>query len=108
MSGGLQNITISKVHFKSADGAAHIKTGQSRGGYVTDVLFEDLTFSDGAELAEGILVDAHYGSVNPSCPAGWKPAAPPLMRGYTFRRIAGERTVVKSDPCGHRTREVHL
>ena len=98
MSGGLQNITVSKVHFKSANGAAHIKTGQTRGGYVTDVVFEDLTFAHGANLTEGILVDAHYGSANPSCPSTWKPDAPPVMRGYTFRRIAGAHTSVSSNP----------
>ena len=94
MSGGVTNVTIERVHFISANGAAHIKTGQSRGGFVTNVVFRNLSFAPGASLTEGILVDAHYGANNPSCPTGWKPAASPLMANYTFEHIDGSATYI--------------
>ncbi|KAL1527969.1 hypothetical protein AB1Y20_009340 [Prymnesium parvum] len=94
MSGGVANVSFESIRFISANGAAHIKTGASRGGYVTDVSFSDLTFADGAALAHGILVDAHYGSPNPSCPAGWRPAAPARLANFTFERIRGASTRV--------------
>lgn len=98
MSGGVEDVTIDRVHFRRANGAAHIKTGQTRGGYVTNVSFRNLTFADGAEMQEGVLVDAHYGDRNPSCPASWKPAAPPRMANYSFINIDGRKTSVSSNP----------
>jgi polygalacturonase len=32
MSGGVDNVTVERVHFVRSNGAAHIKTGPSRGG----------------------------------------------------------------------------
>ena len=98
MSGGVENITIQNIRFVRANGAAHIKTGQTRGGYVSNVVFEDLVFADGAALQEGILIDAHYGAANPSCPKDWKPKQPPRMANYTFRRIDGRAATLSSNP----------
>ena len=64
----------------------------------TRVVFEDLTFADGAALQEGVLVDAHYGAPNPSCPHGWKPPRPPGMANYTFRGIDARKATVSNEP----------
>ena len=169
MSGGVENVTVERVHFVRANGAAHIKTGQTRGGYVTNVRFANLTFADGAYLTEGgglradparisarsrldpaatsprrictrtrartctlyhprapprsrrpaVLVDAHYGSANPSCPGTWQPA-PPRMANYTFEHIYGRNAYIHdgspfhfqgsdgSDITGVVVRDVHF
>ena len=91
-------MTVEGVHFLSANGAAHIKTGLSRGGYVTNVVFRDLTFADGAALQDGILVDAFYHATNPSCPSSWRPAAPTRMANFSFLRIEGSRTTCMNSP----------
>ena len=90
MSGGVDNVTVEHVRFKRANGAAHIKTGLTRGGYVTNVRFTDLVAMEGAEFGDGITVDAFYGSRNPSCPKGWTPPAAPTMSDYSFLRIDGQ------------------
>ena len=135
MSGGIQNVTVTKSRFISNGGlprqssGAHIKTAQSRGGFVIGVHFSDLVaevqktpclshlflhlckkhktinlprqardklrkvegkggFRQG-DLKAGVLVDDFYGAPNPSCPTGWKPPAPPILRDFTFERING-------------------
>jgi len=98
MSGGITNISVQRVHFVRANGAAHVKTSASRGGYVTNVTFADVTFADGASISEGILVDSHFGDANPSCPKGWRPAHPPVMANYTFERIDGRSAYLRDSP----------
>jgi hypothetical protein len=65
---------------------------------VTNVRFANLTFGEGASMQDGILVDAHYRAANPSCPTGWKPAAPPRMANYTFEHIDGVHVVRGGSP----------
>ena len=90
-SGGVENVVVDNVYFKRANGAAHIKTGQSRGGYVNNVVFSNLVAE--GPLDAGILVDAFYGSRNPSCPTSWNPK-PPVMSNYTFQGIDGTKGVI--------------
>ena len=90
-SGGVENVVVDNVYFKRANGAAHIKTGQSRGGYVKNVVFSNLVAE--GPLDAGILVDAFYGSRNPSCPTSWNPK-PPVMSNYTFQGIDGTKGVI--------------
>ena len=79
-------------------GAVGDNATDDTGGYVSNVVFEDLVFADGAALQEGILIDAHYGAANPSCPKDWKPKQPPRMANYTFRRIDGRAATLSSNP----------
>jgi len=119
ISGGITNVSVERIHFVRANGAAHIKTGVTRGGFVTNVTFADLSVAEGASLTEGILVDAHYGDANPSCPDGWQPKRPSLMANYTFERIDGRTARVANSPFHFRggdgieitgvlVRDVHL
>jgi len=87
MSGGVDNVTVSNIRFTEANGPAHIKTGQSRGGYVTNVRFEDFVIK--GPVDNGILVDAFYGARNPSCPGNWTPPSEPRMANYSFVNIDG-------------------
>ena len=99
VSGGVSNVSIMNVTFLSANGAAHIKTGASRGGFVTNVSFVDLKVRPGVQIGAGILVDTTYGDKNPSCPKGWKPKALTRMDGpYTFYRIDASKAVVLDNP----------
>ena len=42
MSGGVENVLVEQIHFTLANGAAHIKTGITRGGYVKDAATNDV------------------------------------------------------------------
>ena len=94
MSGGVDNVLVENVRFKRANGAAHIKTGPTRGGYVVNVTFADLIAEEGAVFQDGVLVDAFYKAPNPSCPPGWKPPTLAKMQGYHFRRIDGTKAAI--------------
>jgi polygalacturonase len=109
MSGGVENVTVENCTF---DGPArqsagpHIKTGQSRGGYVQNAIFRDIVVSGG--LIAGILVDSGYGAPNPSCPAGWAPPAPPRMANYSFERIDGSSATWAKDKKGRAGSPFHF
>ncbi|KAH8092733.1 glycosyl hydrolase [Aureococcus anophagefferens] len=86
MSGGVEDVLVQRVNILGkANGIAHVKTGPTRGGYVRNVRFEDMT-ADGAALEDAILVDGHYKSPNPSCPASWN-ATLPATANVSFVRI---------------------
>lgn len=95
MSGGVENVTVSNVRFTKANGPAHIKTGQSRGGYVTNIRFKDFTIT--GPVDNGILVDAFYGARNPSCPDRWAPPSAPRMANYSFVSIDGTAAPVSKN-----------
>ena len=92
-SGGVEDVLVENVRFTLANGAAHIKTGVSRGGYIKDVVFRDISIE--GPVQNGILVDSNYGSRNPSCPAGWKPPALSVMSNYSFVNWDGRAMVAK-------------
>ena len=98
VSGGVHDVLVERVHFIRANGPAHIKTGSTRGGSVTNVRFVNLTVADGAWLTEGVLVDATYGAINPSCPAGWRPPAPTRMANFSFEHIYAHSARVINSP----------
>jgi hypothetical protein len=89
MSGGVSNVTVEHVRFTEANKPADIKVGNTRGGYVRDVIYRDIHITGSIERA--IHVDmVHYNdSPNPSCPADWKPPALPVVSDLTFLRFNG-------------------
>ena len=89
MSGGVENVLVEQIRFTLANGAAHIKTGVTRGGYVKDVIFRDLYIE--GPVDNGILVDGSYRAPNPSCASGWKPPALSVMSNYSFINIDGTK-----------------
>jgi hypothetical protein len=89
MSGGVSNVTVENVRFTEANKPVDIKVGNSRGGYVRDVIFRDIYVA--GPIQRAIHVDmVHYNdSPNPSCPADWKPPALPDVSNLTFLRFNG-------------------
>jgi len=98
ISGGAANIRIEHVNFTGANGVAHIKTGPSRGGYVHNVTFADLTVLPGTSIWSGIIVDTAYTNRNPSCPLLWKPPVPTTLTNLTFERIDARGANVSKSP----------
>jgi hypothetical protein len=89
MSGGVSNVTVENVLFTKANKPADIKVGNTRGGYVRNIIFQDLTVT--GQIERAIHVDTvHYNdSPNPSCPADWKPPALPDVSDLHFLRFNG-------------------
>ena len=101
MSGGVENVLVENVRFTLANGAAHIKTGVTRGGYVKNVVFRDIVV-DGL-VDNGIQVDGgSRESRNPSCPAHWKPPALSVMSNYSFINWDGSHMRSKGAPYSFR------
>jgi hypothetical protein len=89
MSGGVYNVTVENVRIIKAKKPAEIKGANTRGGYIRDVIYRDIHVTGSIERA--IHVDmVHYDDwPNPSCPAGWKPPALPVISDLTFLRFNG-------------------
>jgi len=97
MSGGVEDVLVEDVRFTLSNGAAHIKTSRTRGGYVKDVIFRNVIV-DGL-VDNAILVAGNdRNGVNPSCPRGWKPPALSVMSNYSFINIDGTNSTVRSFP----------
>jgi hypothetical protein len=89
MSGGVSNVTVENVRFTKANKPADIKVGNTRGGYVRDVIYRDIHVTGSIERAINVDMVHYNDSPNPSCPAGWKPPALPVISDLTFLRFNG-------------------
>ena len=89
MSGGIENVTIENIVFTKANKPADIKVGRTRGGYVRNVVFRNITVT--GTIQRAIHVDMfHYNdSPNRFCPAGWQPPSLPSISNLTFVRFDG-------------------
>eukprot|EP00747_Dinoflagellata_sp_TGD_P171007 gnl/TRDRNA2_/TRDRNA2_203967_c0_seq1.p1 gnl/TRDRNA2_/TRDRNA2_203967_c0~~gnl/TRDRNA2_/TRDRNA2_203967_c0_seq1.p1 ORF type:complete len:454 (-),score=49.77 gnl/TRDRNA2_/TRDRNA2_203967_c0_seq1:169-1530(-) len=84
MSGGIDDITVQDCNFSGSNrgGVIYIKTSPTRGGYVRNVHFRNVTVS-GASMGLGILQS--YGDPNPSCPA--HVSIPSPITNISFRHV---------------------
>ena len=67
MSGGVSHVRVSNCRMWDSTAAVHIKSGPGRGGFVRDVVLEQLQF-DGA--SEGFMIDlvsTHTSGLSPGC-----------------------------------------
>ena len=87
MSGGVRNVSVSSCFLHDSTAGIHIKSGAGRGGYVKDILFEDLRMIN---CAEAIMIDTDT-SGHPADDANHKLnlSALPDIRRITARRIDG-------------------
>ena len=87
MSGGVRNVSVSSCFLHDSTAGIHIKSGAGRGGYVKDILFEDLKMIN---CAEAIMIDTDT-SGHPADDANHKLnlSALPDIRRITARRIDG-------------------
>lgn len=92
MSGGVRNVTMVDSHFFDIGGpAVNIKSSKFRGGFVHDVLIQNLSVN-GSNAYRGdsamLRISDTYRSPNPSC--GRHPAEDlPQLGGITFRDVSG-------------------
>ena len=101
MSGGVKNVTIQNVRFTRANKPVNIKVGNTRGGYVHNVLYRDL-WVDGT-IDQGIHVDAYhyYNNPNPECPTDWKPPIPVKVSNISIMRINGRDADIQGEQVFH-------
>ena len=73
MSGGVENVTIENVRFTRANKAVNIKVGNTRGGYVKNIVYRNISVT--GIIDQGVHVDAfhYYNNPNPECPKDWRP-----------------------------------
>jgi len=101
MTGGVENVTVERVRFAKANKPANIKVGNTRGGYVKNIVYRDITVNGPIEQA--IHVDFfHYNdSPNPSCPDDWKPPSLPQISDLYFERINGVQAILSGNETFH-------
>ncbi len=87
MSGGVRNVSVSDCFLHDSTAGIHIKSGAGRGGYVKDILYENLRMIN---CAEAIMIDTDT-SGHPTHDATHKLnlSALPDIRRITARRING-------------------
>ena len=101
MSGGIENVTITNVTYLTANKPGNIKVGNMRGGYVKNIVYQDIVVV--GEIEQAIHVDAfHYNdSPNPSCDPNWKPPHLPYVSDIYFQRIDGTRATITGNETYH-------
>merc|ERR1712151_951887 len=67
MSGGVENVTVRDCDFRGSTRAAlvYLKSSETRGGYMRNILFSNLTFRDGKQ---GFGIRSNYPGWNSACP----------------------------------------
>eukprot|EP01013_Petalomonas_cantuscygni_P038014 TRINITY_DN68999_c0_g1_i1.p1 TRINITY_DN68999_c0_g1~~TRINITY_DN68999_c0_g1_i1.p1 ORF type:complete len:412 (+),score=80.46 TRINITY_DN68999_c0_g1_i1:75-1310(+) len=85
MSGGVRGVIVRNVSIAAHSRALYIKTGDTRGAYVKDVAFQDITIRDADTV---IAIQRDYGAANPQNPPGWAPA-PSQVGGISYTNIKG-------------------
>jgi len=88
MSGGVDNVTIRRIKLADVLHPMRIKSGYGRGGFVSNILFEDIQLSESGQASgTAITIDEFDGNILPNsshAPEGW-----PTISNVTFRRISG-------------------
>ncbi len=84
MSGGVSNVLIENVRMSHGSYGVQIKTGASRGGFVRDIVFRDLTIVNATKNA--IRIDGFYGFANPTCGTP-PPHNPPHVNNITLDNV---------------------
>lgn len=85
MSGGIENVTVRDSSFNGSsrgEGMVYIKTSWTRGGYVRNAHFENLTIGN---AAIGIGIGETYGEPNHGCPT--HPQVPSPVSNISFEGI---------------------
>ena len=101
MSGGIENVTIENVRFARANKPANIKVGNTRGGYVKNIVYRDVVVDGPIDQAVHVDFFHYYNSPNPSCPDDWKPPALPQVSDLYFERINGTQATIAGDETFH-------
>ena len=83
MSGGVEHIYASDCRICNTMQGIRIKSMRGRGGYVTDVLFENMEINNVSEEAIQVSMDYPYSTVIP------RSDIPPIFDGITIRNIHG-------------------
>ena len=93
MSGGVRNVSIS-----NSTGRLYFKTGLMRGGFMTDVVSDDVMVPANRGLGlgpqgYGIRISTSYGAKPAACNASWSPP-PTRIERIGFRAVRGEEGLV--------------
>lgn len=83
MSGGVEHVYAADCKIQNTMQGLRIKSMRGRGGYVTDVTFENIEINDVTEEAIQVSMFYSYSTVEPKNPV------PPVFDGITIRKIYG-------------------
>lgn len=101
MSGGVENVTIEKVKFTLANKPVNIKVGNTRGGFVRNVVYRDLIVNGTIEQAIHMDAFHYYNNPNPECPKGWKPPRPVQVSNVSVLGMNGRLANIRGNEVFH-------
>jgi hypothetical protein len=100
MSGGIENVSIENVIFTRANKPINIKVGNTRGGYVRNVQYRNISVQ--GIIDQAIHLDAfhYFNHPNPACPQGWHPPAP-VVSNISIQDIDGSKAKIQGGEVFH-------
>ncbi|XP_052182824.1 probable polygalacturonase [Diospyros lotus] len=84
MSGGVSAVTVENLHVWDSKRAVRIKTSAGRGGYIRDIMYQNLTFDN---VRVGVVIKTDY---NEHPDEGYDPKALPIVENISFTGIHGQ------------------
>lgn len=88
MSGGVSDVLVENVHVWDSRRGVRIKTAPGRGAYVTNVMYQNITFEN---VRVGIVIKTDY---NEHPDEGFDPKAVPTIGNISYTSIHGHRVRV--------------
>ncbi|ACI65105.1 predicted protein [Phaeodactylum tricornutum CCAP 1055/1] len=101
MSGGVRNVTVENVTFTYANKPANIKTGNTRGGYVHDVVYQNIRITGHIDQAIHVDMYHYHNTPNPSCSNNYQPNQLPHLRDLYFFNFEGTQALTESHEVFH-------
>ena len=102
MSGGVENVTVENVFFTQANSLAKIKTGNTRGGYVRDISYRNLTaVGELTKFPLHIDMYHYHNQPNPACGDDWRPPNLPVIRDISYKDIDGMNATITANETFH-------
>lgn len=94
MSGGISNITVTKLRVLNSPIGIELKTTRGRGGYIKDIFISDVELEN---LDLGISVTGYYGSHPDDM---YDPKALPEVHGIAFKDVIGSNVTIAGNFSG--------
>ena len=101
MSGGVENVLIENVHFTRANKPINIKVGNTRGGFVKNIVYRKITVEGVIDQAIHLDGYHYYNNPNPECPQGWRPPAPVQVSNVSILDIDGRAAKIQGKEVFH-------
>lgn len=101
MSGGVRNVTVEHVTYTRANSAVNIKTGNTRGGFIQDISYNNILVNGSLNQAIHLDMYHYYNNPNPSCGSGFRPVHQVRVQDIYVTNINGVKARIMGSEYYH-------